>query len=80
MLILYIIITIIRNIIEPKIVGKQVGIHPLLMLISMFAGAKVFGVLGLLICPIVIIIIMNLNDTGKIHLYRNINDEPDPSS
>lgn len=80
MLILYIVITVIRNIIEPKIVGKQVGIHPLLMLVSMFAGAKVFGVLGLLICPIVIIIIMNLNDTGKIHLYRNIDDEPDPSS
>lgn len=70
LLILYLIITVIRNIIEPRIVGKQVGIHPLLMLISMFAGVKVFGILGLLICPVAIIIIMNLNESGKIHLYN----------
>ncbi len=79
MAILYVTITVIRNIIEPKIVGKQVGIHPLLMLISMFAGAKVFGILGLVICPIAIIIIMNLNDTGKIHLYNSIDTNKEAS-
>ena len=75
LLILYLVITVIRNIIEPKIVGKQVGIHPLLMLISIFAGVKIFGVLGLVICPVSIIIIKNLNETGKIHLYNIPNEK-----
>lgn len=70
LLILYITITVFRNIIEPRIVGKQVGIHPLLMLMSMFVGVRVFGFLGLFICPITMIIIKNLNEQGKIHLYK----------
>ncbi len=72
LLIIYIIVTIVRNIIEPKIVGNQIGIHPLLMLISMYAGVKIFGIIGLFLIPIMMIIIKNLNDSGKIHLYKNI--------
>ena len=52
LLILYLAITVIRNIIEPKIVGKQLGLHPVVTLISMFIGAKLFGVLGLFGFPI----------------------------
>ncbi len=39
LLILYVVITAIRNILEPKIVGKQIGLHPLATLISMFVGS-----------------------------------------
>lgn len=70
--ILYIVITIIRNIIEPKIVGSQIGAHPLLMLIGIYAGVKIFGMFGIIAFPITLIIIKNLNDSGKIHLYKNI--------
>ncbi len=45
-------ITVIRNIIEPKIVGRQVGLHPLLTLIAMFVGTKLFGFFGLIVLPI----------------------------
>ncbi len=72
LLILYIIVTVIRNIIEPKIVGDQIGVHPLLMLIGMYAGVKIFGMFGLILFPVVLIIIKNLNDSEKIHLYKNI--------
>ena len=71
LLILYIVITVIRNIIEPKIVGKQIGLHPLLMLMCMYLGARLFGFLGIFILPILILIVQNLNDTGIIHIYNS---------
>lgn len=70
LLILYLIVTIIRNIIEPKIVGKQIGLHPLLMLLCMYLGVKLFGFLGLFIMPFLILILQNLNEEGLIKLYR----------
>ncbi len=51
-LILWAVITVVRNIIEPRIVGKQVGLHPLLTLAAMFVGTKLFGVIGLFLFPI----------------------------
>lgn len=70
LMILYLVITIIRNIVEPKIVGKQIGLHPVLMLLCMYLGVKLFGFLGLFIMPFLILIIQNLNDAGLIHLYK----------
>lgn len=70
LLFLYLFITIMRNVLEPKIVGKRVGLHPVLMLISMFVGVKLFGPLGLIILPFMLIVIKNLNESGKIHLFK----------
>lgn len=68
--IVYIIITIIRNIIEPKIVGEQIGLNPLVVLICIFVGVKLFGFIGLLVFPIGITILVNLNKEGKIKLFK----------
>lgn len=68
--ILYIVVTVIRNIIEPKIVGKQIGLHPLIMLICMFVGVKMFGFVGIFILPIVVTLIKSLNDSGKINVLK----------
>lgn len=46
LLIVYIAITIIRYIVEPKIVGSQIGMHPLFMLASMLLGLDIFGIAG----------------------------------
>ena len=51
---LYIIITLIRNFIEPKLVGKELGLHPLISLIAMIVGMKLAGVFGMLVMPLVI--------------------------
>ena len=48
------IITVIRNTLEPKLVGKQIGLHPLATLISMFVGARLFGLMGLIGFPLVL--------------------------
>jgi len=67
---IYVIVTIIRNIIEPKIVGSQIGLHPVVTLISLFVGAQLFGVLGLFGFPITLSLLRHLNETGTINLYK----------
>ena len=68
--IIYVTITVVRNIIEPKIVGQQVGLHPIIMLVCIFIGARLFGFLGIFALPIMVIILKNLNDTGKIKILK----------
>ena len=70
MLIVYVIITIIRQIIEPKIVGDQVGLPPVVTLMAMFLGVRFMGVFGLFAFPITLVILKNLNDNGRIRLFR----------
>jgi len=70
MLILYAVITVIRQILEPKVVGNQIGLHPVITLICMFVGAQLMGVLGLFLLPISATIIKKMNDDGAIHLFK----------
>lgn len=68
--ILYIVVTVIRNLIEPKIVGSQLGIHPIAALISMFIGATYFGFIGLFGFPITLSLLKYLSDEGMIKLFK----------
>ena len=70
LLILYLAITVIRNIIEPKIVGSQLGLHPVVTLCSMFVGVQLFGVVGLFGFPILLSLLRYLNDHGVIKLFK----------
>jgi sporulation integral membrane protein YtvI len=70
MLILYVVITAVRQTIEPKIVGQQIGLHPIVTLILMFVGAQLMGVLGLLLLPIMATLLLKLNEEGTIHLFK----------
>lgn len=60
--ILYLVITAVRNVVEPKLVGKQIGLHPLLTLISMIVGAHLFGLLGLFGFPVGLSILVQFHD------------------
>ena len=64
LLVLYAIITVVRQFLEPKIVGKSVGLHPLLALVSMYVGLKLFGVAGLFGFPIALVIYSRLREEG----------------
>ena len=50
--IIYAIVTVIRNYVEPKIVGAQLGLHPIITLVAMFVGLRVFGFWGLFGLPV----------------------------
>ena len=52
MVLLYILMTAVRNIVEPRLVGCQIGLHPLATLISMFVGMQLFGIIGLFVLPV----------------------------
>lgn len=60
LLIIYVVVLIARQLIEPKIVSNNIGIHPIFTLIAMYAGFKIFGLIGLIIGPIVLIIYKNI--------------------
>lgn len=59
LLILYVIITVIRNFIEPKIIGERVGLNPLFMLIVIFVGLRLAGIVGMIILPIALIVVID---------------------
>ena len=59
-IILLIIMSIIKQVLEPKLVSKNIGVHPIFTLIAMYTGYKIIGVIGLLIGPIVLIIFKNI--------------------
>ncbi|MGN0492746.1 MAG: sporulation integral membrane protein YtvI [Acutalibacteraceae bacterium] len=63
--VLYVTITVVRNFAEPKIIGKQIGINPLFTLLAMFVGIKLFGLAGIFILPIALIVVIEYykNDT-----------------
>lgn len=69
--------TVLRNCIQPKLLGDQLGLHPAVTLLSIYAGAKALGVMGMIIFPIAAISLKKLNDSGLIHLWKredNTND------
>ena len=70
LLVMWAVISVIRQYIEPKLVGKQIGLNPILTLCCMYVGLKVFGALGMFGLPITIIILKALQDTGKIHIWK----------
>lgn len=60
LLFIYGIVLIARQLLEPKIISNKIGIHPIFTLISMYAGFKIFGLIGLIIGPIILIIYKNV--------------------
>lgn len=55
LIISYIIVSIIRQIIEPKLVSSSLGIQPVAVLASLFIGLKVAGLIGILFCMSLIV-------------------------
>ncbi len=80
LLVIYIIITVLRQYIEPKLVAGQLGLPPIATLIGMYLGLKIFGVMGMFILPLTITILKVLNDDGVIHLWRTSREKPEGAS
>jgi len=74
LLIIYVVITVIRNILEPRIIGKRIGLHPLVTLIFMYLGLHVMGIIGMFVFPLTVILLKDMQASGKIHLWQ---EEPE---
>jgi predicted PurR-regulated permease PerM len=47
----YILVQIVREVLEAKFLGARLDIHPLVILLSIYIGVKIFGILGILVGP-----------------------------
>lgn len=70
LIIIYVVITVIRQYIEPKIVGTSLGVHPIVTLAGLYFGLKLFGFMGMFIVPLTVMTLKAFNDAGRIHLYK----------
>ena len=64
---LYVIMLVVRNVVEPKLVGSQMGLHPVVTLVSMFLGLELFGIAGLFGFPIALSLYIKLHAARKQH-------------
>lgn len=53
-----------RKLAEPKVVGDQTGLSPLMSLISIYVGMKLGGVIGMILCPILCMVLIGLYGMG----------------
>lgn len=53
LLALYAVTSVVRQVLEPKLIGEGLGLHPLLSLAAMYAGLRLFGVWGMILAPLV---------------------------
>ncbi len=59
-IVLWAIMGIIRNILEPKLVSKHIGIHPVFTLIAMYTGYRLIGFFGMILGPILLIVLKEI--------------------
>jgi len=70
LLVLWAIISLVRTFLEPKIVGDQIGLHPLVTLTAMYFGLRSAGVAGMLAVPLMCMIAVRLQADGSLKIYR----------
>lgn len=72
LLIIYGVCLAVRQILEPKILSTQIGLHPLITLFSLYVGLRLFGVIGMILGPIVAIMIKNVYKSGLFDEIKEI--------
>lgn len=74
-IILYGVCILVRELLEPKLIGKRIGIAPVLMLLAVYAGVKLFGVSGILKGPLAMIVIYEIMKTGFDEKEQSVYDK-----
>ena len=62
LIVLYAICLTVRQFLEPKILSVQIGLHPLATLMSMYVGLRFFGVFGMILAPVILLLVKNFTD------------------
>lgn len=60
LLVLYLVMGLIRNVLEPRLVSGQTGLHPVLTVACMYAGLRIGGLLGMLLAPVMLLAFLRL--------------------
>ena len=75
LVIIYVVISVIRQVIEPKLVAGQLGLSPIVTITAMYLGLKLFGFIGMFALPLTIIVLKLLNDEGIVNLWKSKDKE-----
>lgn len=65
-----ILVIIVRQMLEPRILGNEIGLHPLATLMSIFMGLKIFGIFGFIIGPVILVTIKAMQDSGLLPAWK----------
>ena len=66
------VIVLFRRFAEPKILGNQTGLSPILSLVGIYVGMKIGGVLGMVVGPLLLLVCINL---AKLGIFRPVLDD-----
>ena len=66
----YGVVSLVRSILEPRLIGGQIGLHPVVTLIAMYIGFCTVGVLGMILFPLGIIMLKQFHDRGYVKLWK----------
>ena len=70
LVILYAVISLVRGFWEPKLVGRQIGLHPLMTLMAMYIGFKAVGIAGMILFPLLAIVWKQLSAWGYLKMWK----------
>ncbi len=68
--ILFAVLALVRQVIEPRLIGLSLGLHPLATLIAMYTGFRLLGIGGTLLFPAILIVCKNLVDADVLQLWK----------
>ena len=71
LIIIYLSVLLTRQMIEPKIVSSKIGINPLITLMSMYVGYRIFSIGGMILGPIVLVLLISLHKAGVFETTEN---------
>ena len=66
------VIVLFRRFAEPKVLGDQTGLSPILSLVGIYIGMKMGGVLGMVVGPLLLLVCINL---AKLGIFRPVLDD-----
>ena len=52
-------------------VGNTIGLHPIAALLAIYTGLNFFGIFGMFMVPILLIVLKHLQDEGYIRIWKN---------
>lgn len=70
LLILLGVITVVRQVLEPKIIASNLGLPPIAIIAGMYIGLQLFGFIGIFLVPVLLILVKLLNDEGVVHIWK----------
>ncbi|MDR1616423.1 MAG: sporulation integral membrane protein YtvI [Syntrophomonadaceae bacterium] len=70
LLVIYVIISVVRQVLEPKITGDNIGLHPLATLLSMYIGLKLIGFIGIIAGPVLLVLAIAVKRAGFFDSFK----------